>query len=224
MTGEWQRFNSKAREKWSTLGQRPFVVTFSSMFIEPLVDEDEILMRLQTGDEHSFNLVYQHYFSFVCACVIRLIHSPQLAEDVTQDIFIKVWEKRSGLAEIKSFRPWLFIMARNHSINVLKKAARCEEGMGEIIRHFHRSPEAANDEILNNEYAKFIQNKLNELPPRAREVFQLCREQSKTYSEVATALGITRDAVKSRMVHAMKHLRNSAEKEMGLPRVVNSKN
>jgi RNA polymerase sigma-70 factor (family 1) len=221
---EWQRFNDKAREKRSTLGEVPFVLTFSSMFIEPLVDEYKILQRLQTGDEHSFSLIYQHYFSFVCASVARLIHSPQLAEDVTQDIFIKIWEGRSELAEIKSFRPWLFIIARNHSINVLKKASRCEEGMGEIIRHFHRSPEAANDEILNNEYAKFIRDKLNELPPRAREIFQLCREQSKTYNEVATALGITRDAVKSRMVHVMKQLRKAAEKEMGLPGVVSSKN
>lgn len=223
MVRERQRFIGNA-EKRSTLRLVPFVLTFSSMFIEPLVDEDKIVQRLQTGDEHSFNLIYQHYFSFVYTSVERLIHSPQLAEDVTQEIFIKIWEGRSGLAEIKSFRSWLFITARNHSINVLKSAARCKEGMGEIIRHFHRTPDLANDEIQNNEYAKFIQNKLEELPPRAREIFLLCREQSKTYSQVAAALGITRDAVKSRMVHAMKMLRNSAEKEMGLPGVVNSKN
>jgi RNA polymerase sigma-70 factor (ECF subfamily) len=194
------------------------------MFIEPLVDEDRILQRLQTGDEHSFNLIYQHYFSFVCSKVTRLIHSPQLAEDVTQEIFIKIWEGRSGLTEIKSFSSYLFVTARNHSINVLKSAARCEEGMGEIIRHFNTTPNPANDEVQNNEYVKFIQNKMNELPPRAREIFLLCREQSNTYGQVAAALGITRDAVKSRMMHAMKLLRRSAEKEMDLPRVVRSKN
>ena len=194
------------------------------MFIEPLVDEERILKRLQTGDEHSFNVIYQHYFSFVCIKVARLIHSPQLAEDVTQEIFIKIWEARSGLAEVKSFRSYLFITARNHSINVLKRAARCEEGMEEIVRHFHTTPHPANDEIQNNEYVKFIRKKMDELPPRAKEIFLLCREQSKTYSQVATALGITRDAVKSRMVAAMKLLRNSAEKEMGLPRVANPKN
>ena len=194
------------------------------MFIDPLVDEDRILLRLQTGDEHSFNVIYQHYFSFVCIKVARLIHSPQLAEDVTQEIFIKIWEARSGLAEVKSFRSYLFITARNHSINVLKRAARCEEGMEEIVRHFHTTPHPANDEIQNNEYVKFIRKKMDELPPRAKEIFLLCREQSKTYSQVATALGITRDAVKSRMVAAMKLLRNSAEKEMGLPRVANPKN
>jgi RNA polymerase sigma-70 factor (family 1) len=218
-----QRFIGKGAKR-TTLGKVPFVLTLSSMFIEPLVDEDKILQRLQTGDEHSFNLIYQHYFSFVYTKVKRLIHSEQLAEDVTQEIFIKIWEVRAGLAKIKSFRSYLFITARNHSINVLKNAARCEEGMGEIIRHFSRIPDLGSDEIQNNEYVRFIRNKLNELPPRSREIFELCREQSKSYQEVAAALGITRDTVKSRMVYAMKLLRSSAEKEMGLPGVVSSKN
>lgn len=195
-----------------------------AMFIEPLVDEDSVLKRLQAGDEHAFNIIYQHYFSFVCNKVARLLHSPQLAEDVTQEIFIKIWEGRSGLAEVKSFPSYLFITARNHSINVLKSAARSEAGMGEIIRHFHAAPQPANDEIQNNEYVRFIRKKTEELPPRTKEIFLLCREQSKTYSEVAAALGITRDAVKSRMMHAMKLLRDSAENEMGLPRAGRSKN
>ena len=224
MMREAPRFNVERRKKGSTLGKVPFVLTCLSMFIEPLDDEDRILQRLQTGDEHSFNLIYQHYFSFVCVKVARLIHSPQLAEDVAQEVFIKIWEARSGLAEIKSFRSYLFITARNHSINVLKKAARCEEGMGEIVRHFHTTPHPENDEIQNNEYVRFIRNKMDELPPRAKEIFVLCREQSKTYSQVAAALGITRDAVKSRMMYAMKLLRISAEKEMGVPRMVSRKN
>jgi RNA polymerase sigma-70 factor (ECF subfamily) len=190
------------------------------MFIEPLPNEKEILQRLQTGDEYSFSIFYRHYYLFILGRVQRMMHSPELAEDVTQEIFMKIWEGRSKLVEIKSFSSYLFIIARNHTINVLKTAARSDEGMGEIIRHISKTANATEDEIQNNEYLKFIRQKLEELPPRSKEIFLLCREQSKSYREVATALGISRDAVKSRMVHAMKLLRNSAESEMGLTLVL----
>lgn len=190
------------------------------MTISPVPDEIDILRRMQTGDESAFSIVYRHYYPFVHAKVLRLLHSPELSDDVTQEIFIKIWESRSKLAEVKSFTSYLFITARNHSINVLKSAARKEEGMGEIIRHFNRVINSTEDALLNKEYLAFTKRKLDELPPRSREVFRLCREESKSYSEVAAALGITREAVKSRMVHVMKVLRNSAENELGFPLAV----
>ena len=89
--------------------------------------------------------------------------------------------------------------------------------MSEIIRHFDVARNTTEDDVLSNEYLAFIRKKLDELPPRSREIFRMCREQSKSYEEVAAALGITRDAVKSRMMHAMKTLKNSVEREIGLP-------
>src|SRR5688572_11419560 len=108
------------------------------MTISPVPDEIDVLRRLQTGDESAFSIIYRHYYPFVLAKVQRLLHSPELSEDVTQEIFLKIWEARTKLVDVKSFVSYLFITARNHSINVLTSAARKEEGMGEIIRHFNR--------------------------------------------------------------------------------------
>ncbi len=149
--------------------------------------------------------------------MIHLIHSPELSEDICQEIFLKIWESREKLSDIRSFRAYLFITARNHTFNVLKKAARSDAGMSEIIRHFDTSRNSTEEDVQNNEYLDFIRRKLEELPPRSREIFRMCREQSKSYDEVAAELGITRDAVKSRMVHAMKVLKSSVENEIGLP-------
>lgn len=187
------------------------------MFEKALDDEPMILQQLQGGDEASFSAIYNHYYSSVQTQVLQFVHSPQLAEDVTQEIFLKIWENREKLGEVRSFKSYLFITARNHTLNVLKGAARSEAGLSEIIRHFDMGRNTTEEDVLNNEYLAFIRKKLDELPPRTKEIFQMCREQSKTYEEVAAELGITRDAVKSRMVHAMKSLKNSIEKELGLP-------
>lgn len=187
------------------------------MFDKVLDGETVILQQLQAGDGEAFSAIYRHYYSSVHAQVLHLIHSPELAEDITQEIFLKIWENRQKLPDIRSFKSYLFITARNHSLNALKSAARSEAGMSEIIRHFDIARNTTEDDVLSNEYLAFIQRKLDELPPRSREIFRMCREQSKSYDEVAAALGITRDAVKSRMMHAMKTLKNSVEKEIGLP-------
>jgi RNA polymerase sigma-70 factor (family 1) len=187
------------------------------MFDKVLDGETVILQQLQAGDGEAFSAIYRHYYSSVHVQVLHLIHSPELAEDITQEIFLKIWESREKLRDIRSFKSYLFITARNHSLNALKSAARSEAGMSEIIRHFDVARNTTEDDVLSNEYLAFIRKKLDELPPRSREIFRMCREQSKSYEEVAAALGITRDAVKSRMMHAMKTLKNSVEKEIGLP-------
>lgn len=179
------------------------------MFINQLDDEITVLQRLQAGDENSFNAVYQHYYPFVKRQVERLMHSPEMSEDVTQEIFMKIWEGREHLSEVRVFKAYLFIIARNHTFNVLKSIARSSSGMSEIIRHFDRSVNTTEDQVQDNEYMRFIRKKIDELPPRTKEIFILCREQSKTYNEVAAELGISRDAVKNRMVHAMKMLKRS---------------
>lgn len=187
------------------------------MFDKALDDETTVLQRLQAGDGEAFSAIYRHYYSSVQTQVLNLIHSPELSEDITQEIFLKIWESREKLPEIRSFKSYLFITARNHTINALKSASRSEAGMSEIIRHFDIARNTTEDDVLSNEYLAFLRKKLDELPPRSREIFRMCREQSKSYEEVAAALGITRDAVKSRMMHAMKTLKNSVEKEIGLP-------
>lgn len=186
------------------------------MFVKPLPDETRVLEQLRCGDEASFNQIYRHYSPYIYKRVLLLLHSPQLAEDVTQEIFMKVWQDRFTMAEIRSLTSYLLVVARNHTLNVLKKASRTREGMGEIIHHFDTTSHSTEYEVLNNEYSSFIQRKLSELPPRSREIFVMCREQSRSYSEVAETLGISRDAVKSRMVHVMKIMRSSVKKEIGL--------
>lgn len=190
------------------------------MFNTALDDEPEILQQLTGGDELAFARLYQHYYSSVHSTVQHILPSPQLVEDVTQEIFLKLWENRSKLGEIRTFRSYLFIITRNHALSVLKRAARTKAGLAELIRHSESGHNPTEDALISHEYLQFINRKLAELPPRSRQVFHMCREESKTYDEVAAALGISRDAVKSRMMHAIKFLRTSSQKELGLPLAV----
>jgi len=180
-------------------------------------DERLAVENLARGNNDAFDAVYNNYYSEVNQFVLRYVKSPQLAEDLSQEIFIKVWERRANLAEVRSFRSWLFVVARNHTLNTLKSAAHKQDVVAEITRHTNpKSSSPVEDELLSREYLRYLNGILDTLPPKAREVFRLCREQHKSYDEVAAILGISRNTVKSHMAHSLKILRDSVEKDLGI--------
>src|SRR5687767_14142507 len=109
---------------------------------------------MAAGDEEAFASIYKHYIFPITQFLLRYVKSPQIAEDLSQDIFSKVWEARQRITEIGSFKRYLFIMARNHSLNVLKSAAQAPTLMGEIVRHYKQQPFGTDteDEVLHRQY------------------------------------------------------------------------
>ncbi len=180
-------------------------------------DEKTLLTRLAAGEEDAFAGLFSHYQAPLTQYIIRFVKSPQLAEDLSQEVFLKIWLQRTKLPELQSFRAFLFIVARNHTLNTLEAASRDQGGMGEITRHALSLRNPTEDTVLNREYQEFLRRIIDSLPPRSREVFRLCREQQLSYEEVAARLGISRNAVKSHMVHSMKVLKTSVEKDLGIP-------
>lgn len=179
------------------------------MPINSLYNESELLRRINAGDASAFEQLYNFYRHSVYQLIIKFIKLPAMAEDLTQEVFIKIWESRNRLTEVNSFKDYLFITARNHTLNRLKQIARQDIAMGEIVRYYPSRQEDAGDKLLQQEYWEHIQRVLNGLPERTREIFQLCRIQEKSYDEVAELLGITRDAVKKHMVRSNKAFKDS---------------
>jgi RNA polymerase sigma-70 factor (ECF subfamily) len=163
-----------------------------------------LIAQLSDNDEVAFTTLYNQYFNAVNLFVLKFVKSPQLSEDITQEVFIKIWEGRDKLAEIKSFKAWLFTVARNHTLNILKKISNESAGMGEVLKNYKQQHNPVEDTIAEGEYMQQLNEILNSLPPKTREVFRLCREEQKSYDEVIQILGISRSAVKKHMVRSHK--------------------
>jgi len=172
-------------------------------------------MELAAGDEDAYKSLYLHYEDAILKLAVRYVKSIHLAKDISQDIFVKIWEKRDKLPEVQYFQAYLFQVARNESINVLRAAGRSDLAKGEIARNFQDNPGFFADETLDSDYRSFIKRTLDALPPRSREIFLLCREQGKTYDEVAATLGISRNTVRKHMVASLQKFREAAEDELG---------
>lgn len=182
-------------------------------------DEKALLARLAAGHADAFASLFNQYRDSVTQFITRFVKIPQLAEDLSQEVFLKIWQQREKLAGLQSFRAFLFIVARNHTLNCLQTAGRNQTAIGAVTRHAleTRSPSPADDQVLTREYLEFLRRVIDDLPPRSREVFRLCREQQLSYDEVAAQLGISRNSVKNHMVYSMKILKAAVEKDLGIP-------
>lgn len=167
-----------------------------------LHNEKLLLQEVADGNQNAFEYIYKKYNDFVYGFVIKYVKSPELTEDITQEIFIRLWDSRNLLTDIDSIRDYLFIIGRNYTINLLKKAASENAAKGEMVRHYQPVQEDADKKLLSVEYDQFIQNVLDSLPAQTRNIFRLVREQHKSYDEVAAELGISRNAVKKHMVRS----------------------
>jgi len=183
-------------------------------FDTPLYEEQVLLSELSTGQEGAFDKMYDHYVHSIYSFVIKFVKSPELAEDLTQEIFIRIWENRSQLGKVKSFRAYLFVTARNHVLNFLKKPFNSNVVLTEIINSYV-SPQGAN-EMISREYEQWLHNVLESMSPQMRAVFKLCREQNKSYDEVADLLQITKNTVKKHMVRSMRVIKGRLDLDLGI--------
>jgi RNA polymerase sigma-70 factor (family 1) len=155
--------------------------------------EKELARRVMTGDIVAFNQIYRQYFHPVYCNALKITREPAAAEDVLQEVFITLWEKRATIDPEGSLAGWLFIICYHKSVNILRKKLRESLLYKELLAPEENSPEEA---IKYGTQWKILENALSCLSPQRRRVFELCKLQGKTYEEAARELRISKYTVK----------------------------
>lgn len=173
--------------------------------------EQSVILRLQKGDSDAFLELYNQYHPALYHYVLRFVKSPAIAEDVLQDVFLKIWEIRARIDAQLSFKAYLYRICRNSVFKLLKKIAVDENLRVQVMQQFAQSIADADLKVLWQQYEEILHAAVNNLSPQRQRVFRLCREEGKTYEQVANELGISRNTVKEHMVLAMKQIREHFE-------------
>lgn len=176
----------------------------------PPPGDAELVRRIRAGDERALEQVFRSYYAGMCTFVRRFVHAPDIAEELVQDVFFKLWTKRETLAEIDALRTYLFRAARNTALNHLrrKKLETAWEEQ-EAARGEQLTLAATDDDASTDEVTRAVNEAVNRLPMRCREIFLMSRQGGLTYSEIATRLGISIKTVETQMGRALKLLRVS---------------
>ncbi len=157
--------------------------------------------------DKTFHTLYTNHQHELKIFVKRYVLCDEIAEDLVQDIFAKIWDKRDEFSLVIETRAYLFRMAKNGALDYLKKIKRVSYMPDEMIREFPRFEQALDSNLLEKEYLDFMQVQLKRLPVTSQTVFQLCRAEERSYEEVSNILKMSKNTVKHHMVASMKWLK-----------------
>lgn len=170
-------------------------------------DEDE---RFSKSEEEALRLLFNDIFINYEKPLFKLAHNltkdKDIARDIVHDVFMKLWEIRAKLHELKSLESFLFILTRNKVMDHLRKISsdnRLKEAIWQSMQHIVVEQESTMEQ---KEFQQQLQKAINDLPPQ-RKVIYMMRDEGFNYNEIANELHISRHTVKNQISAAIKSIR-----------------
>jgi RNA polymerase sigma-70 factor (ECF subfamily) len=178
--------------------------------------DTELGNRIVSGDKKAFRALYDRYHAQMYYIAKKYVKKSTIAEDAVQDVFIRFWENRENIDESKSVKGFLFVMLKNHLLNVLRKNKREIISFTESTLKPSKSSIMTDDEVIYKEYHKILERGLKELSERKREVFELRTIKGRSNSEVAKLLHIDIKTVKTHYYLSSKFIRKYLKVHAGI--------
>lgn len=170
-------------------------------------NERELLLKLQQGDETAFEAIYREYSAGLFGFILRLVKDRDAAEDLLQELFIKAWDNRAGIDPDKSYRSFLFTIAKHIVYNYFRRASLEVQVAAYLASQASELYHHVEEELYVREYNDALQHAIDNLPPKRREVYIRCKIAGKSYQQVADELGCSVAAVNAHVVKATKTIK-----------------
>ncbi|MBC8153930.1 MAG: RNA polymerase sigma-70 factor [Bacteroidetes bacterium] len=170
---------------------------------------EDWLDRIATlNDERAFRSLFNLFYPELIRFALFYVNVRESAEEIVQDVFLKIWQIRANLLAIKAFRAYLFTATRNQCLNYLQKTGRpFVVGLNYVSEDdLVSTTENPQQELERMDMQQQIDTAINTLPPQCRLIFQLVKEQGLSYKEVATLLTISPRTVEAQIAIALRKL------------------
>ena len=180
------------------------------------IDEKELLLLLKQGHEAAFEEIYKLYSSRLFGNIYRMVKSESTSQEILQEVFIKVWNNRTGIDPERSFRSYLFRIAENKVYDFFPKVSRDKKMHAHIIVIATEHYEHIEELLLRKEDNEIVHKAINSLSPQRQLVFRLCKLEGKSYAEVGRELDISVSTISDHIVKAKKTVREYLFDNMSL--------
>lgn len=174
-----------------------------------ITDSDKVkLLALKQGDEKVFESVFKDFYAPLCLHARRYLIDSDVAEEVVQDMFFKMWERRDTLAINTSLAAYLFKSITNHALNHIKyqrHAQKYQEFIG--FRTDENIAISPHDALVHNDLERQLLGAIKLMPDRRKMIFEMSRLEGLRYNEIAEKLGISIKTVEIQMSKALEFMR-----------------
>jgi RNA polymerase sigma-70 factor (family 1) len=180
-----------------------------------LYNERELLQRVAEGDQKAFQSLFDCYWDKIYANALHFTKSPPLAQDLAQEIFIKIWMQRARLAEVRQFAPFLYTVSRNMILDEFRK--RVLPVIHEEIYDacFESDLATGQDKLELQDVERNILTAINHLPAQMQLAFKLSRFQGLTHEQIAQRMNISRVTSRNYIARAIAAIRKDLTDNSG---------
>jgi RNA polymerase sigma-70 factor (family 1) len=180
-----------------------------------LPNEKELFARMATGNEAAFTQIFYHYTQRMYQYILNKTKSEDAAEEIVQEVFIKLWNKREELPQAENYESYIFKMAANKMVDWLGKMAseeRARKQLWQSIRHF---TDDATDTIDFHQSQELINKAIDQLSPQRKKIFLLSREEGLSRAEIAKQLDLSVSTVNNHLNEAVRLVREYLQNSPG---------
>jgi RNA polymerase sigma-70 factor (family 1) len=175
---------------------------------EILHNEKELFLRIAAGDESAFRILFDEYRERLFVFAWQLCHSAAEAEEVVQDIFLRLWQNRENLVNVDFPRKYIYVMARNRTLDLLAKIARDQKLMREVWSNLSEPDNVTENILQAAETQKLINEAVERLPEKKQVIFWLSRRDGLTHQQIADQMNISVQTVKNVLTEILKQIKS----------------
>jgi RNA polymerase sigma-70 factor, ECF subfamily len=179
----------------------------SYMELSRLKDED-LLAMLEQDSTIAFEELYVRYKGKLKTFCVFILKSETVAQDMVQEIFIKIWLNRKELNTGQSFSHYVYTLAKNQSLNELRSAKRKDllENIL-LLQQEEQSTTSADTQLIFDEYQKMLEEAIAKLPDQKRRIFQMSRQEGLSHKEIAEQMGLSPHTIQTHVSDSLRFIK-----------------
>ena len=169
-------------------------------------NEKDLFYQLKQGDEIAFEKIFHNYYAPLCVFANQFLNDDEKAEEIVQDLFVNIWGKRQYLQIDSSLKNYLFRSVKNQCLNHFQHV-KIKEKYAEKVKEDFEQEIHEPDFFIETGLKKKIEESIESLPEKRRQIFKLSRDEGLKYKEIAERLDLSIKTVETQMGLALKQLR-----------------
>ncbi len=175
-----------------------------------------LIKQIAEDDEVAFRTIFDHYKAPFYSAAFKMTRSGSLAEEIVQEVFVKIWVKRKIIATAKRPADYIFTILHNCIYAQFRKLALEDKLKTTLAQDSEESEDSIQLLLLEKENKAILENVINQMPPRQRLIYKLAKQEGWSREEIAKGLNISPNTVRNHLSAAIEFLRNYFRKNASI--------
>ena len=178
-----------------------------------LHSEHELIVKLRKGDPFAFEAIFERYSNKLYQFSLSYLKSEADAEEILQEVFLKIWERRKEIKTETSFQSYLFTITLNFIKRHFNQKARSDKYKHDLLARYPEISNQTENSITYQDLLNRLEKLIDELPEKRRQIFIERRQNEKPVKQIAEEMGITPKTVENQLTRALAFLKKELQKD-----------